>query len=119
MIDRADPTREERSEGAGGRGKSDRRHPDLLTAAEAAEYLCLEGPRSIQRLRQQGRLEPVDLGRRNLYHRSDLDAFVDSLASRDDNLQGGVQRRATEIPTPRPSSRLASPGRNRKLQLHR
>lgn len=93
------------------------RHPDLFTAEEAAVYLRLEGPRSIQRLRQEGRLEPLDMGRRNLYHRADLDAFVDSLRHRP-----ASQGREKTPPSQRsnasaPGRGLASPGRERKLHL--
>ena len=96
------------------------RHPDLFTAEEAAAYLGLEGPRSIQRLRQQGRIEPVDLGRRNLYHRADLDALVDSLARRGDAKPNPTRHlpeasRSNESP----QKKLASPGRERKLCLKR
>jgi hypothetical protein len=94
------------------------RHPDLFTAEEAAAYLRLEGPRSIQRLRQQGRLKPVDLGCRNLYHRVGIDACVASRVA-GHGVAGETNQHPVSTATKKPSPDLSPPGRDRRLSICR
>lgn len=54
-----------------------RLHADLFTPAEAAAYLRLCGPDSLQALREHEGLVAVKLGKGYLYHRHHLDAFVE------------------------------------------
>lgn len=48
----------------------------VLTAAEAAQYLALDSPRALERLVQSKRLTPLRLGKSNAYARSELDELV-------------------------------------------
>jgi hypothetical protein len=63
-----------------------RRHPDVLTDAEAAAYLRLidvaDSPagalRVLERLRGQGRIHALKWAKGFLYAKPDLDAFVEA-----------------------------------------
>lgn len=48
----------------------------VLTAAEAAQYLALDSTRALERLVQSKRLTPLRLGKSNCYARSELDELV-------------------------------------------
>lgn len=51
-----------------------RRHPDVFTGEEAAEYLHLPNPATLTWLREQKFLLGHQVGKEYMYHRSDLDA---------------------------------------------
>lgn len=48
----------------------------VLTAAEAAQYLALDSPRALERLIQAKRLTPLRLGKSNTYARTELDDLI-------------------------------------------
>jgi hypothetical protein len=51
-----------------------RKHPDLFSPDEAAEYLHLEGKESLKNLREKGLLVGYSgFARHLIYHREDLD----------------------------------------------
>lgn len=66
---------------------SDRRHPDLFTAEEAAAYLRLASERSLETLREQWGLRPLPIGR-GLYHRRDLDQVVERALTGQQSIKG-------------------------------
>ena len=51
-----------------------RRHPDVFTGDEAADYLHLANPATLTWLREQKLLTGHQVGREYMYHREDLDA---------------------------------------------
>jgi hypothetical protein len=63
---------------------SSAKHPDLMTGPEAASYLRLTDAagspeaalRVLERLRGQGKIQPLAWCKSYLYHRDDLDRFV-------------------------------------------
>jgi len=59
-----------------------RRHPDLFSEEEAATYLCLEGPRSLEWVREHFGLVNFVFGRRPVYHREDLDVAARRMTGR-------------------------------------
>lgn len=62
----------------------------VLTAAEAAQYLALDSTRALERLVQSKRLTPLRLGKSNCYARSELDELVRR------ELQAGRRLRGTD-----------------------
>ena len=59
-----------------------RKHPDLFTAQEAAEYLHLDaeaGERTLETLRQKHGLIGQQVGKALMYHRKNLDACIDRI----------------------------------------
>jgi hypothetical protein len=57
-----------------------RKHPDIFTAEEAAEYLHLDrdkGEQTLKTLREKGVLTGFWLGPGLMYHRRDLDRAAD------------------------------------------
>lgn len=56
-----------------------RKHPDIFTAEEAAEYLHLDpegGERTLETLRDKYGLVGQQIGKRLMYHKKNLDACV-------------------------------------------
>lgn len=54
-----------------------RRHPDLFTADEAAEYLHQPGnPRLMDTLREKKLVEGAKVGKELMFHRQELDAAM-------------------------------------------
>ncbi len=50
--------------------------PQVLTAAEAVQFLALDSTRALERLVQSKRLCPLKIGKRLVYAKSELDQFV-------------------------------------------
>lgn len=64
--------------------ETNRKHPDLFTAEEAAEYLHLESPRGLETLRQNfGLVGYNGVNRSLLYWREDLDKCALRVVGRD------------------------------------
>lgn len=60
-----------------------RKHPDLFTPEEAAEYLHLDGTRSLETLREKfGLIGYPGVNKAYLYYRDDLDACAMKLVGR-------------------------------------
>ena len=57
-----------------------RKHPDLFTPAEAAEYLHLESVNTLETLERDHKLQRCKAGKAVLYWRKDLDAVAYSIA---------------------------------------
>ncbi len=63
-------------------------HPDILTDKEAAAYLRLTGPRSMDTVARKYRLLPLDMPGPRTSHRADLDDAVQEARGRDNVARG-------------------------------
>lgn len=65
-----------------------RKHPDIFTSDEAAEYLRLPNPETLATLRQNYGLQPLaGVTKCHLYHREDLDLCVKRMFGKDESWQ--------------------------------
>jgi hypothetical protein len=70
-----------------------RRHPDLFTPDEAAEYLHLEGPQCLAALRDAYQLTGRRVGKGFMYHREELDTCALRIFDKDAQWQAHEQPR--------------------------
>lgn len=70
-----------------------RRHPDIFTSDEAAEYLRLPNADALATCRSEFGLQPLSgLTKGYLYHREDLDLCVKRMFGKDGNWQKSGQK---------------------------
>ncbi|MFG0249074.1 MAG: hypothetical protein ACF8OB_09335 [Phycisphaeraceae bacterium JB051] len=83
-------------------------HPDIFNDEQAAEYLGLKGPRSMETIQKNFNVFPMTLPGERKWHRSDLDAVVNKARSE--------QRLTLPADEKKDSNRLTR-GRKKRLTL--